>query len=166
MVPALIPDRPESHTKEVAVEAESSAERHVACIGCGGRVPDIDGPVHRYMDSSPGCWHAYTELMANRLPPGPHAPLTVDAYAVTHPGVPGPHSTASVWVHLITMSLVLENGWKSDQAVRIRRIAADAFSDWPRLSVPADMGAVTAADVAGAVADASEGLSASAHSPV
>ena len=36
----------------------------VACIGCGGLVRAIDGPTHRYMESSPGCWPLYGEVLA------------------------------------------------------------------------------------------------------
>lgn len=118
------------------------------CIGCGGLVPDVDGPVHRYMESSPGCWRTYTELMAGGLPPSALAPLTVDAYAVTHPGVPGPQSTPSVWIHLVTMCFVLERGWRVDQVVRRRQLVADAFAGWPWLMPPTTMSAVTATDVA------------------
>ncbi len=119
----------------------------VACVGCGGLVPDQDGPVHRYMTASPGCWRAYTELAANGWPPSPKAALAVDAYAVTHPGVRGPQSTPSVWIHLIALCLLLERGWALDQAVRIRRVAADAFDGWPWLEPPASMGEATVRDV-------------------
>lgn len=35
-----------------------------ACVGCGGLFPEMDGPTHRYMESSPGCWAAYGEVLA------------------------------------------------------------------------------------------------------
>ena len=122
----------------------------VACVGCGGLVPDEDGPIHRYMTASPGCWRIYTELGAVGLPPSPLAGLTVDAYAVTHPGVPGPQSTPSVWIHLITLCFVLERRWPVDQAIRLRRVVADAFGGWAWLERPGSMGEVTAVDVAAA----------------
>lgn len=34
------------------------------CVGCGASVPDVEGPVHPYMESSPGCWQWYGELNA------------------------------------------------------------------------------------------------------
>jgi hypothetical protein len=124
----------------------------VACVGCRGLVPDEDGPIHRYMTASPGCWRIYTELGVGSMPQMPRSTLTVDAYAVTHPGVPGPQSTPSVWIHLVTLCAILEKGWPVGQAVRLRRTAADAFEGWPWLERPDAMGAVTAVDVAGAVA--------------
>jgi hypothetical protein len=124
-----------------------TAQPRVACIGCGALVPDIDGPTHRYIGASPGCWAIYTELGAGGLPATPLSPMAVDAYAVQHPGVPGPQSTPSVWVHLITLHLVLEAAWPTSQAIRLRAAAADAFDGWPWLEPPASMGGVTVVDV-------------------
>ena len=116
--------------------------------------------MHRYMTASPGCWRIYGELMAGGLPATPMAGLAVDAYAVTHPGTPGPQSTPSVWIHLSTLCAVLERGWRVDQAIRLRRVAADAFAAWPWLEPPRSMGPVTAVDVAAAVADDASSASA------
>jgi hypothetical protein len=121
----------------------------VACIGCGGLVPDIDGPSHRYMLASPGCWAAYTGMLGvvSGPVPAPYGSLTVDAYAVQHPGVPNPQATQSVWVHLIALHLVLEAGWPASRLVRVRQLAADASAGWPWLAPPGSMGPVTAIDV-------------------
>jgi hypothetical protein len=124
----------------------------VACVGCHGEIPDVDGPIHRYMTASPGCWQAYTELLGGGLPPSPAAGLAVDAYAVTHPGVPGPQSTPSVWVHLLTLCFVLERRWPVERAIHLRRVSADAFAGWPWLPPPESMGDVTAIDVSAALA--------------
>lgn len=133
--------------------AEPGSIASVECVGCRGLVPDIDGPIHRYMTASPRCWQAYTELMAGGLPSIPEAALAVDAYAVTHPGVPGPQSTPSVWIHLITLCCTLERGWPVERAVLLRRIGADSFRAWPWLERPDRMGDVTAIDVAAGVAN-------------
>jgi hypothetical protein len=132
----------------------------ILCVGCHGVVPDIDGPIHRYMTAAAGCWRAYTELLGGGgLPPGPAVGLTVDAYAVTHPGVAGPQATPSVWIHLVTLCFVLERRWPVDHANHLRRAAADAFRGWPWLSPPDSMGDVTAIDVASALV-AGDGASA------
>jgi hypothetical protein len=123
----------------------------VPCVGCRGLVPDEDGPIHRYMSASPGCWRRYTELGAGSMPRTARSALTVDAYAVTHPGVPGPQSTPSVWIHLVALCFVLERRWPVDQAIRLRRVAADAFAGWPWLDRPEAMGAITVVDVGGAI---------------
>lgn len=132
----------------------------IVCVGCRGVVPDVDGPIHRYMTAAPGCWRAYTELLGGAgLPPSPPVGLTVDAYAVTHPGMPGPQSTPSVWIHLVTLCFVLERRWPVDQVNRLRRLAADSFRGWPWLTPPESMSDVTAIDVAAALA-AGDGVSA------
>lgn len=133
-----------------------SVHPRVACVGCHGLVPDTEGPIHRYMTASPGCWRAYTELMAGNMPASPMAGMAVDAYAVTHPGVPGPQSTPSVWIHLATLCFVLERSWPVDRAVRLRTVAADAFDGWPWLEPPDDMGIVTAVDLAADVTHGSD----------
>lgn len=130
----------------------------VPCIGCGGLVPDIEGPSHRYMLASPGCWAAYTEMLSGgmgRPSPQPHGALTVDAYAVQHPGVSNPQATQSVWVHLITLHLALECTWPVEQLVRIRRLCADSSAGWPWLEPPVSMGPMTAIDVVEAAGDES-----------
>lgn len=136
---------------EVALPGPTAAST-IACVGCHGVVPEIDGPIHRYMTSAPGCWRAYTELLGGGLPPSPAAGLIVDAYAVTHPGVPGPQSTPSVWIHLLTLCFVLERRWPVDQANRLRRRSADSYRGWPWLTPPDSMGEVTAVDLAAALA--------------
>lgn len=125
----------------------------IACVGCRGLVPDEDGPIHRYITASPGCWRIYTELGAGGLPAVPKSTLAVDAYAVTHPGVPGRQSTPSVWIHLVTLCCALERGWSLDGAIQLRRVTADAFDAWPWLDRPVGMGPITVVDVAGASAD-------------
>lgn len=62
---------------------------HHRCSGCGAKLRAIDGPVHAYMTSSPACYEAFTELLAaeyiNPALLQTHR-LTVDTYAVQHPG--------------------------------------------------------------------------------
>ena len=88
----------------------------VPCFGCGAMVPDIDGPTHRYLGASPGCWEAYGKLLARGYGDdggdggagGTVHRLSVDAYAAQHPGVPGKQSSQSVAGHLFVLCLVLE----------------------------------------------------------
>lgn len=58
------------------------------CIGCGGAVPDIAGPTHSYMRSSPGCWATYGEVCAQVFGPEGRASdgRHMDCYAVQHSG--------------------------------------------------------------------------------
>ena len=54
--------------------------------------PDVDGPVHAYMRSAPGCWQLYGEVLAREYGRGGFGSahrLTVDAYAHPAPKEPG-----------------------------------------------------------------------------
>jgi hypothetical protein len=81
------------------------------CPGCGLDLPSSSGPTHPYIGASAACWALYGELLAREyeelnLPEGHR--LTVDAYAVQHPGRPERRSIQSVTIHLIALHLVLE----------------------------------------------------------
>ena len=73
------------------------------------------------MESSPSCWAAYGEVLAREYnDPAFMAAhrLTVDAYAVQHPGRPSPQSIQSVALHLISLCLVLEQELYHRAAIR------------------------------------------------
>lgn len=92
----------------------------IHCYGCGALVPDEDGPTHRYLGASPGCWAIYGEVLARGAADparGDDRLLILNSYCVQHPGVPGPQATQSVWVHLIGLYLVLERGYDSSSRV-------------------------------------------------
>ena len=98
------------------------------CPGCGVELPAFAGPVHRYMESSPSCWAAYGEVLAREYnDPAFMAAhrLTVDAYAVQHPGRPSPQSIQSVGVHLISLYLVLEEQLSHRAATQLMQRSAD-----------------------------------------
>lgn len=99
------------------------------CPGCGGLFAEVQGPTHRYMESSPGCWAAYGEAMA-RMYSDPaffeYYRLAVDAYAVQHPGQPSRQSIHSVGVHLIRLHLLLDCGLASALANGVMLEAASS----------------------------------------
>ena len=120
------------------------------CFGCGGGFPEMDGPTHPYMLSSAGCWAAYGELLALEYEDRAYAPLhrlSVDTYAVQHPGIDTPRARNSVGIHLSRLSLILELGWpigKANDAMQI--ITAKRFT-FPWLSPPASFGPLTVKNV-------------------
>ncbi|MGB3541789.1 DUF5946 family protein [Rubrivirga sp.] len=121
----------------------------VPCPGCGGLFPDGTGPVHRYLESSPGCWAAYGEVLAREYgSPGHFAVhrLTVDAYAAQHPGQPSPQTAQSVAVHLLSLYAVLDRGLSPEAATRLIGRAVER-GPYPWLVPPASRGDVTVADV-------------------
>lgn len=90
------------------------------CMWCRGEFDDIDGPVHEYMESTPGCWAAYSKVLAaeyqNYRALGDVHRVTADTYAVQHPGKPSPQALQSVWSHLIVLDFYLVRGYDGDRA--------------------------------------------------
>ncbi len=120
------------------------------CPGCGGRFPALAGPVHRYMESSPGCWAVYGEVLAREYGERAYYEMhkfTVDAYAVQHPGRPSAQSIQSVGVHLVRLCLMLERGFDAERATAAIQLAATNKSVFRWLDPPASRGEVTVADV-------------------
>ena len=90
------------------------------CVGCGAVLPAIpDGAIHRYMTSSAACWAAFNEL--SMLENGAFAALSVDAFAVHHPGTPSAQTINSVAIHLMVLHGVLEQRFKPAQALWLRQ---------------------------------------------
>ncbi len=129
-----------------------TADRLAPCLGCGALVPETDGPgpTHAYMLASPGCWALFGEASARE-----HADVRyrrgglqmVDAYAVQHPGVPERRSSQSVWIHLVSLCLRLEQRLADDVTIRaIQRLASER-RDYPWLEPPPSLGDVTVVDV-------------------
>jgi hypothetical protein len=103
------------------------------CPGCAVTLPPIDGAVHRYMESSAACWAKFGELLAREYESRDYAPahhLTVDAYAVQHPGKPSPQTIQSVAVHLISLHAMLELGVEHRIAQHIKKCADRGRFTW------------------------------------
>ncbi|HMC31434.1 MAG TPA: DUF5946 family protein [Candidatus Angelobacter sp.] len=120
------------------------------CPGCGAEFPGPAGIPHPYIGASSGCWSVYEEILAKEYEeyqyPDIHR-LTVDAYAVQHPGVPGRRSSQSVWVHLAGMYLVLESGAKGREATRVLQAVIKQRKEFEWLSPPEKNGSITVLDV-------------------
>lgn len=115
------------------------------CVGCGAVFDALDGPVHRYMTSSPACWARYGELLgvlATRPDLQAVRQMCVDAYAVQHPGTPNPQAIQSVALHLLSMRRYLVEGLP---VVPLRVVGEKGAFVW--LTPPAVRGERTVADV-------------------
>ena len=102
------------------------------------------------MESSPACWAAYGEVLAREYSDPAYFQvhrLSVDAYAVQHPGHPNPQAIQSVAVHLIRLCLLLERGLPMDRANEAMLKASEQEQKFVWLTPPASLGAVTVADV-------------------
>lgn len=120
------------------------------CCGCGEDFPESTGPTHSYMLSSPGCWDAYGRVLAREYENPQYARLhrlTVDAYAVQHPGVDGPQARNSVGIHLSRLCLMLDCGWSMERANEAMLAITAKKRHYPWLAPPPDRGAVTVKNV-------------------
>jgi hypothetical protein len=114
-------------------------------------VPDVE-EMRRRPDSgsTPGCWLLYSEVLAREYGDFRFTPahqLTVDAYAVQHPGVPERRSAQSVAIHLVGLCLSLERGRGPAELPRLRQRLAPPKRVFPWLAPPPSVGAVTVVDV-------------------
>jgi hypothetical protein len=105
--------------------------KQAICPGCKALVKDIPGKPHKYIGAAAGCWEIYGQILAKEYgeyayPQLVHG-LTVDTYAVQHPGTPGRQSIQSVNLHLarLYLTLELELGWQ-EVKVATKRILDNA----------------------------------------
>jgi hypothetical protein len=113
----------------------------------------MDGPTHRYLESSPGCWHVYGQVLSREYSDLAFATLhrlTVDSYAVQHPGHPSPQTIQSIGLHLLSLHLVLERGLAASYATRIMAGATKTKERFFWLPPPTSLGAITVSDVVAA----------------
>jgi len=121
----------------------------IACPGCGARFPEQHGPTHRYLESTPGCWAAYGEVLAREYSDPAYMKVhhfTADAYPVQHPGKPSKHNMQSVIVHLIGLYAGIELGL-SQQEIAILRDGATTHIELRWLEPPQNRGNLTVADI-------------------
>ena len=120
------------------------------CFSCGGEFPDIEGPVHRYMLSSPGCWAVFGEILAKEYSSPAYFEvhrLTVDAYAVQHPGAKDRQSIQSVGLHLVRLCQFLEHELTAQHANQSMLEAGIYKHNFTWLEPPKSLGTITAVDV-------------------
>ena len=125
------------------------------CIGCGAHFPqaqshEFQGPVHDYMDSSPACWYAYGQVLAREYEnPGLFAVhrLSVDSYAVQHPGGDSRQAIQSVGVHLARLCLFLERGLTPEDANAAMLRVGKIKDQMIQLQRPRNLGDITVAQI-------------------
>ncbi len=118
------------------------------CFSCKGIYPDIDGPTHRYMESSPGCWQMYSEILSREYSDQSYWKshrLTVDSYAVQHPGTESNQSIQSVAVHLMSLYFIIEEGKSHEAARKLMGKATKLKFQW--LEPPKCLGEISAKNV-------------------
>lgn len=127
-----------SHPPDVdtAADLESLGER---CPGCGDLfLPLPGGDTHAYLESVPGCWAAFSDVLAREFGDPAYGWIhrhTVDAYAAQHPGVDGRRQRQSVAIHLIGLCQWLEHGLDAARIVAATGPLTHRDT-WPRLAPP------------------------------
>ncbi|MCF6326210.1 MAG: DUF5946 family protein [Devosiaceae bacterium] len=123
----------------------------LACFACGGTFADTEGPVHAYMASSPGCWAAFGQVLAREYSDTTYFDvhrLSVDAYAVQHPGIPSKQTIGSVGVHLVRLCLFHEYSLSPERANDVMIKVSKNKGNFVWLEPPSALGEITVADVA------------------
>jgi hypothetical protein len=118
-------------------------------------VPDGPGPTHAYIGASPGCWEAWGEFQARSFAAPAIAavqPLAVDVYAVQHPGLAERRAIQSVWVHLVSLCLIVERGRSPAEGIRAKQQLLAGARAFTRLEPPPAPYPVTVLDIV-AIAD-------------
>src|ERR1700757_1057083 len=113
----------------------------IHCPGCNALVPEIEGPVHKYVPSAPGCWKVFGEVQADESLRFGHPPdhrFVVDAYMAQHPGDgQDRRDRQSVFVHLVALCALLERSTGPDAVTTLIGRLVRKRLDFPALPRPA-----------------------------
>ncbi len=126
------------------------------CPGCGASLKADPGPVHAYIGASAACWSIYGQVLAKEYSDEAYYHshlLTVDTYAVQHPGTPSRRSIQSVALHLLRLSWLLEEELEPAYAKQLMAKAAEQNRANPVfcwLDPPDPIGALTVVDIVAA----------------
>jgi hypothetical protein len=119
------------------------------CPGCGLVLAPVSTPTHPYIGASASCWALYGEQLAREYEDWDAEThrLSVDTYAVQHPGDDDRRARQSVAYHLTALHLTLERGLRNDEVVAFLRRVTAATAEFPLLDPPRPTGAITVRDV-------------------
>lgn len=103
------------------------------CAGCGAVFPDMQGPTHAYMQSSPACFAAFTKLLAAEYSSAAlrsvHR-LTVDTWAVQHPGSAEDRRLAPPETFHVTVADVVDFAGTPSHADKVRQWAETTWEGY------------------------------------
>jgi hypothetical protein len=127
----------------------SAPQPSVVCEGCGAQVPDISGPAHAYMTSSPGCWALHGDLVAAGISlgaGGDASQLRTDAYAAQHATNPDPRNRQSVAVHIMSLCATFELGLEPGRTTQLIGAWTHRAGGYPDLISTQRHGSLTVVD--------------------
>jgi len=121
------------------------------CFSCKAIVPDIEGEVHKYMDSSPGCWYLFGKILEKEFNNPDYkinSRLTTDAYAIQHYGKAAvPQAVKSVNHHLISLTFYFDYKMTVKQSDTAFKRLAQFKENFKWLEPPKNIGNKTIVDV-------------------
>lgn len=121
------------------------------CEGCGLQLPMINDVCHSYMLSSPACWKIYNEVLAREYGDNAYSSvnrLTVDSYALQHPGTDDRRAIKSVNTHLASLYLIFEKNHSYGEATAMMTHIIEKHKvQFTYLKPPKDLGNLTIYDV-------------------
>lgn len=120
------------------------------CFSCKAEIENIRGEVHRYMDSSPGCWKLFGQILEKEYSDPSHWKnhrITVDAFAVQHFGKPSSQAIQSVNLHLSSLYLIYDQGVDVKLANKGLTTLAKYKSELFWLEPPNAVGEIIVADI-------------------
>jgi hypothetical protein len=114
-------------------------------------VEGLSGKPHKYIGAAQGCWNLYCEVLAKEYGeynyPQPTHRLTVDTYAVQHPGEPTGQAIQSVNLHLISLYFVLKKNMCGKEVTKKIGEALEKNPCFEWLEPPVPNGKITVIDV-------------------
>lgn len=102
------------------------------------------------MTSAPGCWAAFGKVLEREYSDyqfARHHQMSVDAYAVQHPGSPSPQTIQSVAVHLVSLYRVLEEQIDTATSTRMLQSLTKHKQAFTWLEPPQQFGELTVVDI-------------------
>lgn len=120
------------------------------CTWCGFESEILNAPTHKYMESSAGCWSSYGKVLEREYSNVDyfvvHA-LTVDAFALQHPGIENPQTISSVNVHLASLYSYFELGTPLDELSHVRKLIVKNKESFIWLKPPKDLTSITTSNI-------------------
>ena len=135
--------------RAVAVRPRNKRMELQPCPGCGGCFAGTTGATHPSMLLSPGCWGRFGEVLAREYS---HSALlathrlSVDTYAVQHPGSTERRAVQSIGLHLARLMIQLRDPAPPRETNDIMLGLSQAKASLPYLEPPKSY-ALTVADI-------------------
>jgi len=124
------------------------------CNSCGAETPlSNTGVTHAYLNSSPGCWARYGEVLAREYSDqryfSVHA-LTVDAYTLQHPGQESSKTRNSLNLHLASLYAYYHKHVELHELSSLKGHLVNFKNQFQWLPPPKDLGSITVNRIWGA----------------